>query len=69
MKLFSSAVLIMARSPPRFWHVLLASLQFRVGMLIMRKHDFLRRTQPSGQAGLVTEKSDQTGAKIYEFER
>ena len=40
-----------------------------VGMLIMRKHDFSRRTQPSGQAGLVTEKSDQTGAKIFEFER
>ena len=55
MKLFSPDVLIVARSPPRFWQVLQASLHFRVGMLIMRKHDFSRITQPSGQAGLVTE--------------
>ena len=48
--------MIMARSPPRFWQVLRASLQFRVGMLMMRKHDFSRRTQPSGQAGPVTER-------------
>ena len=69
MKLFSSAVLIMARFPPRFWQVLRASVQFWVGMLIMRKHDFSRRTQPSGQVGLVTEKKDQSGAKIFVFER
>ena len=52
----ASADLIMARSPPRFRQVLRASLQFRVGMLMMRKHDFSRRTQPSGQAGPVTER-------------
>ena len=40
-----------------------------VGMLIMRKHDFSRRTLPSGQVGPVTETSDQTGTKIFEFER
>ena len=64
MKLFSSAVLIMARSPPRFWQVLRASVQFWVGMLIMNKHDSSRRIQPSGQVGLVTEKTDQAGDEM-----
>ena len=71
MKLFSSAVLIMTRSPPMQIQGKFSERRstLGVGMLIMRKHDFSRRTQPSGQVGLVAEKSDPTGAKISEFER
>ena len=59
--------LIMARSPPMQILVLRASVHFRGWDVDYEETWLSRRTQPSGQVGLVTEKSDQTGVKISEF--